>query len=160
MRNVRRHDPAGRPVFITQVSRDRLPLLVGVESLLLGIVDELRGQLGMRVYAHMILPDHLHLIVHGTGSFGEFMRSLKLRANRRAQRGPLWQNRFYDHVLRDETDLRRHLDYVHFNPVKHGLRATPEDHPFSSFNRYRERGWYLPGWGHSAPDNVADMQLE
>ncbi|MCB1612902.1 MAG: hypothetical protein KDI60_14270, partial [Xanthomonadales bacterium] len=66
MQNVRRIDPEGRPVFVTQVTRHRLPLLAGLEPLLLEVIAELRVEFGMRVFAHVILPDHLHLIVHGS----------------------------------------------------------------------------------------------
>ncbi len=160
MQNVRRIDPEGRPVFVTQVTRHRLPLLAGLETLLLEVITELRDEIGMRVYAHVILPDHLHLIVHGSTDFGAFMQSLKLRMVRRHGLQRLWQRRFYDQVIRNQDDLRRPLDYVHYNPVKHGLTARPEDHRYSSFRRFRSMAWYLPGWGHVPPMGVSTMALE
>jgi len=160
MQNVRRIDPEGRPVFVTQVTRHRLPLLAGLEPLLLEVIAELRVEFGMRVFAHVILPDHLHLIVHGSSDFGAFIQSLKLRMVRRHRLQNLWQRRFYDHVIRNEDDLRRHLDYVHYNPVKHGLTARPEDYPYTSFRRYQALAWYLPGWGHVPPVGVSTMELE
>ena len=56
----------------------------------------------------------------------------------------LWQRRFWEHTIRDEADLARHIDYVHFNPVKHGLVQRVRDWPYSSFHRYVREG-LLPG---------------
>ena len=53
----------------------------------------------------------------------------------------LWQTRFWEHAIRDETDLTRHLDYIHYNPVKHGLVSRVSDWPYSSFHRYVREGW-------------------
>src|SRR5215475_9645359 len=52
----------------------------------------------------------------------------------------LWQRRFWEHTIRDEGDFERHVDYVHFNPVKHGLVARVRDWPHSSFHSYVRRG--------------------
>lgn len=65
-----------------------------------------------------------------------------------------WQMRFWDHIIRDEVDLQRHLDYIHYNPVKHGWVAKPEDWPHSSFLAWKERGAYTDGWGWSEPQSV------
>jgi putative transposase len=135
-------------------------MLAGLEPLLLAILDGLRQETGVKVYAHVILPDHLHMILHGTDWVGGFMRSFKLRAVRRARVGLLWQERFYDHVIRNDEDLSNHLDYLHFNPVKHGWSATPEAHAHSSFRRYLAREWYLPGWGHALPQGIAEWEFE
>lgn len=63
------------------------------------------------------------------------------------QEGSLWQHRYWEHWLRDEADVRHHLDYLHFNPVKHGLVAQVADLPWSSFHRYVAAGVYDPDWG-------------
>ena len=72
------------------------------------------------------------------------------RADRR--RG-VWQPRYHEHMIRDEEDHRRHLSYLHFNPVHHGLVARPEDWAASSLHAYIRRGWLRPGWG-SRPGDV------
>ncbi|MGB7034087.1 MAG: transposase [Xanthobacteraceae bacterium] len=59
----------------------------------------------------------------------------------------LWQRRFWEHTIRDERDFERHVDYVHFNPVKHGLVARVRDWPHSSFHRYVRRGLLAEDWG-------------
>jgi putative transposase len=68
------------------------------------------------------------------------------RAKRR-ERG-LWQRRFWEHLIRDENDLNKHLDYIHWNPVKHGLVKRVTDWPHSSFHKFVELGIYSDNWGH------------
>jgi REP-associated tyrosine transposase len=55
-------------------------------------------------------------------------------------------------AIRDETDFQRHVDYIHYNPVKHGLASSPIDWPYSSFRRYVEAGTYPPDWGRDGID--------
>jgi putative transposase len=64
----------------------------------------------------------------------------------RRERG-IWQRRCWEHLIRDEDDLRRHVEYVHFNPVKHGHAVRALDWPHSSFRRWVERGEYPADWG-------------
>jgi putative transposase len=59
----------------------------------------------------------------------------------------LWQRRYWEHAIRDDADLERHVDYVHFNPVKHGYVSQVRDWQFSSFHRYVERGILPADWG-------------
>ena len=58
----------------------------------------------------------------------------------------LWQRRYWGHAIRDDADLARHVDYIHFNPVKHGLVSRVGDWPHSSFHRYVSRGQLPPDW--------------
>ncbi len=71
---------------------------------------------------------------------------------RKGERG-IWQRRYWEHVIRDERDLHNHLDYIHYNPVKHGHVKTAIEWPYSSFHRFVERGYYLPNWAAS-PDVI------
>ena len=59
----------------------------------------------------------------------------------------MWQHRFWEHTISDEDDFKRCLDYIHYNPVKHGLASCPHLWPFSSFSRWVERGLYDEDWG-------------
>jgi hypothetical protein len=67
---------------------------------------------------------------------------------RRAEKG-IWQRRFYEHLCRDEADVKRLVDYIHVNPVKHRLSARVRDWPWSSFHRYVRLGEYAIDWGSS-----------
>jgi putative transposase len=64
----------------------------------------------------------------------------------------IWQRRFWEHTLRDQEDHDRHVDYIHYNPVKHGLVENMRDWPWSSFHRYVKMGYY--------PDEKKDMIVQ
>ena len=115
------------------------------------------------VLAIVILPDHLHCLWRlPPGDFDNanrwaqikagFSRRLPMDEHRsarhiaRRERG-IWQRRYWEHLIRDENDLRRHVEYIHFNPVKHGCAVRALDWPHSSFHRWVERGEYPADWG-------------
>ena len=110
-----------------------------------------------------ILPDHLHAVwasplgdcdypLRWSVFKASFSRGLAEEASRSAskiakrERG-LWQRRYWKHAIRDDADLERHVDYVHFNPVKHGCVSQVRNWPFSSFHRYVESGILPTDWG-------------
>lgn len=70
------------------------------------------------------------------------------------QEQALWQHRYWEHMLRDERDFERHVEYIHYNPVKHGYVASPLEWPHSSFRRYVEAGLYEAEWGQGQIDFV------
>jgi putative transposase len=67
----------------------------------------------------------------------------RLRKNEKS----IWQRRFWEHLIRNHEDLRRHVEYIHYNPVKHGLTKAPIDWDYSSFQRYVDKGMYDIKWG-------------
>ena len=62
-------------------------------------------------------------------------------------KGKLWQGRFWDHIIRDQDDMNRHIDYIHYNPVKHSLVSDPFLYEYSSLIRYFNKGYYEREWG-------------
>ena len=74
-------------------------------------------------------------------------------ASRRAkgERG-VWQRRYWEHAIRDEKGLHRHIDYVHFNPTRHGFVAAPGLWPYSTFRRFVARGYYPADWAADPGD--------
>lgn len=64
---------------------------------------------------------------------------------RRGERG-IWQRRYWEHLIRDEADFQAHMDYVHINPIKHGLTTQVADWPYSTFHRLVARGVYSADW--------------
>jgi putative transposase len=76
---------------------------------------------------------------------------------RKGGRG-IWQRRYWEQAIRDERDFRRHLDYIHYNPVKHGYVQATNDWPYSSFQRWVKRGVYPVDWAASA--EIADLVWE
>lgn len=120
------------------------------------------------IEAFVLLPDHLHclwtlpendadyavrwnIIKRGVSQQTRRLIAPALTASRR-QRGELglWQRRFWEHQIRDERDFEKHVDYIHWNPVKHGYVKQVKDWPYSSFHRFVERGIYPWGWASPA----------
>ena len=111
--------------------------------------------------AMVVLPDHLHCIWRLPADDGDFSgrwQRIKRRTTEAMRRqgieGSLWQPRFWEHLIRDERDLRAHLDYVHYNPVRHGLVRLAAEWSASSIHRYIRAGWYPADWGVADPDGL------
>ena len=115
-----------------------------------------------RIHAWVVLPDHLHCVIElpeGDSDFALRWRLIKLlfsRAlpkterlsavcQRRGERG-IWQRRYCEHLIRDERDFAEHVDYVHINPLKHGLVRAVRDWPYSTFHRLVATGVYPVDW--------------
>lgn len=123
--------------------------------------------------AVVILPDHLHAVwtlPTGDHDFSTRWRQIKSAFSRSIENGErisqsrlgkrergIWQRRFWEHAIRDETDFARHVDYVHHNPVKHGYVQAVSDWPHSSFHRYVRLGVYPKDW---AGAENRDLDLE
>ena len=69
----------------------------------------------------------------------------------------LWQRRFWEHTIRDDRDFEQHVDYIHINPVKHGLVTRVRDWPHSSFHRYVQRGLLPEDWAGDVRTNHTDF---
>ena len=120
--------------------------------------------------AMVVLPEHLHCIWRMPDSDSDYSsrwREIKKAVSRQicsvtnsCNERMLWQRRFWEHAIRDQEDWRRHVDYIHYNPVKHGLVDHPGEWRWSSFDRAVSRGWYEPSWGDSEPEYVARMNCE
>ena len=101
-------------------------------------------------------------------NFSAIMQSIKLRfvhrykkAIGKKEQATLWQRRFWDHVIRNSEDLHRHMDYIHYNPVKHGYVSKPLDYKWSSFNTHVEMGNYAAKWGtDTISETIHTMNLE
>lgn len=109
-----------------------------------------------------VLPDHLHAIwtlpaedsdyaIRWQQIKGRFSKGLppaleRTESKTRKREKGIWQRRYWEHQIRDEDDLFRHIDYLHYNPVKHGLVRRVQDWPYSSFHRYVQQGLLPKGW--------------
>lgn len=78
-------------------------------------------------------------------------------SRRKRGEAAIWQRRFWEHTIRDESDFGRHLDYIHYNPVKHRLVKRVCDWPWSSFHRYVRMGWYGIDWGGAIERDMVEM---
>jgi REP element-mobilizing transposase RayT len=106
----------------------------------LATLDWLRAHRGIAIYAFCLMPDHLHLLLRLAGdgkTLGDVVRSMKLFTTRRSWQlghdGQLWQDRFYDHVVRRSENAQATAEYIRQNPVRRGLVHEPEEYPWSGF---------------------------
>jgi putative transposase len=171
MRRYIRSKTDGATFFFTLALQDRgARYLVDHVADLRACMAQVKARHPFTVDAIVVLPEHLHAIwtlPNGDSDFGQrwmlvkqgFTRKLQasgaLEGTASGSRGrkgerSLWQRRFWEHQLRDEDDLNRHIDYIHFNPVKHGWVLRARDWPYSSLHRYTREGKLPLDWGISA----------
>ena len=160
----RRARVKGGTFFFTVTLAERASeLLVERIELLRRAYGNAQRRLPFESVAICILPDHLHAIwalPEGDADFalrwnlikGSFSRGTSSAPQRSASKlakreKGIWQRRYWEHVIRDDADLARHIDYIHFNPVKHGLVSRVADWPYSSFHQYVARGSLPSDWG-------------
>ncbi|WP_313087181.1 REP-associated tyrosine transposase [Pseudomonas sp.] len=165
MSDYRRSQAPGGTWFFTVTLADRRSRLLVEE------IEHLRHAYGQtqqarpfRTLAICVLPDHLHAIwtlPDGDSDFAgrwsllksTFSRQLPAHTRtqsqvRKREKG-IWQRRYWEHQIRDASDLQRHVDYIHFNPVKHGLVERVADWPYSNFDRYVKNGLVRGDWASS-----------
>ena len=165
MSNYRRYYISNAPIFVTVVTKNRSPWLIDCVNQLLASMREAKNKYPYRHIAHVVMDDHFHWLfeMSNENNFSKLVTFVKRDVIWRLKEGEIheqWQNRFYDHVIRDQKDLDRHIDYVHFNPVKHGAVLKTSEYSYSSFNEWRERGRYDENWGETEPDDIRLMSLE
>ena len=109
------------------------------------------------LYAHriqfqcLIIDEFIFQVVFiFKASYPSYPSSIAVSASRLKHReSDVWQRRFWEHAIKDEADLHQYLDYIHYNPVKHGLVLSAKNWQYSSFHRYVQRGVYDLDWGSS-----------
>ena len=160
----RRAQTAGASYFFTVNLADRKSdLLVRHISTLREVTRIVKHAHPFVIEAMIVLPEHLHAIwklPEGDADYpmrwslikSSFSRGLEktesIRASRlnKRERG-IWQRRYWEHQIRDECDFERHVDYIHYNPVKHGYVKRPIDWPFSTLHRYVQANVLPEHWG-------------
>jgi len=168
MPDYRRHRVAGATYFFTVNLLDRNSnLLVDQIDALRQVVARVRMLMPFHIDGWVVLPDHMHCVwtlPEEDGNFPKRWQAIKMGFSRRISPGEplsasrrnrgergIWQRRYWEHTIRDERDYAAHLDYIHFNPVKHGYVAQVADWKFSSFHRSVRHGLYPVTW--TASDN-------
>jgi len=131
-------------------------------NMLRDVVRSVRSRHPFIIHGWVVLPEHLHCVIELPENDTDFSTRWRLiksdfskalpkderRSKVRVKRGErgIWQRRFWEHLIRDEADFYAHMDYVHFNPVKHGLVNCVNDWPHSTFHHLVERGIYPFDW--------------
>ena len=178
MKDLRRYYNVGGTYFFTVVTNRRRQLLCDSEVrwALRNAIHHVRTRYPFQIVAWVLLPDHLHCIwtlPDGDADYSTRWRLIKknvsfqvrdkvdtrlVRTNSqiKKQESGLWQHRFWEHTIRDEKDLVRHFDYIHFNPIKHGLVDNLSRWEWSTYHKYVHMGYYDD---NRQPTDV-DMEIE
>lgn len=168
MSHYRRANTAGATYFFTVVTYQRRPFLCDddVRAALRDGIIKVRERHPFQIDAWVLLPDHLHAIWtlppgdanfalrwqqikrHVTQQCGQRLHLPELMndSKHKHRESTLWQRRYWEHQIRDDEDYQRHMDYVHYNPIKHGLVQRAVDWPYSSLQRYCASGVYNENW--------------
>jgi putative transposase len=169
MSTYRRISAPGGTYFFTVVTYRRQKFLIKTQSrqILRKVIDEVREAHPFTIQAWVLLPDHLHCLWSlppGESNFSKRWGLIKTKFTKRAKEllhkaawqtasqlrqreSTIWQRRFWEHLIRDDSDFQRHFDYIHYNPVRHGLVSRTKDWPYSTFHRYVREGIYPEDWG-------------
>ncbi len=170
MRYRRYRQRGGTYFFTVNLADRRSHLLVERVDLLRDCVRRVKRRHPFDILGWVVLPDHLHALwtlpeIDGDNAVrwalikASFSRQVPRNEGRNASRAAkgergLWQRRFWEHLVVDEDDLRRHLDYIHINPVKHGWAQRAAAWPYSSFHRYVRSGELPADWAAPGQDEV------
>ena len=172
MSEYRRLYQPGGSYFFTIVTHQRIEIFSLPDNItrLKSAFDKVMKRHPFIMEAFVILPDHIHCIWRmpaGDSNYSIRWRLIKSYfsggfnhpVNKRGEK-EIWQRRFWEHLLRDEEDWRRHMDYIYYNPVKHSYVKSPGDWLHSSFRQAIQDGLYAPDWGAEEPGSISRMDLE
>lgn len=158
--------PGGTFFFTVNLYDRRSQLLVQHIGILRDAVRHVKTKAPFHIDAWVVLPEHMHCmwtLAPGDADYSGRWQAIKMAFSRKIPPGEsrsasragkrergIWQRRFWEHTIRDERDYAAHMDYIHFNPVKHGLVAQAADYPYSSFHHAATKGLYPCGGAEDA----------
>ncbi|WP_283788254.1 REP-associated tyrosine transposase [Bermanella sp. WJH001] len=165
MPNYVRSYQKGGTFFFTLVTHNRQNILTTppVRKALRESIIQIRNEMPFNIIAWCLLPDHLHAIwalPEKDDDYSKRWGRIKAMTTMRLKKEhvitnqqSIWQPRFWEHQIRNDSDLNTHIDYVHINPVKHNLVNTPRDWPYSTFHKFLHTGSYDSNWGENLTFN-------
>ena len=164
MSNYRRAWSKGGTFFFTVncLQRHNNDLLVRHIEVLREVVKNVRIHHPFTIHSWVVLPEHLHCIIELPiedvdfalrwrlikSNFSKTIAKTEKRSNSRITRGErgIWQRRYWEHLIRNEADYVAHMDYIHYNPVKHGHVSHVKNWPYSTFHGLVKDGIYPQDW--------------
>ena len=156
-------------VFFTLVTNNRIPILINNMEILRKSFIYTKQKFSYEIISAVVLNDHIHIILklQKTTDYPEIIRLIKYyfsihidvgghadalptlqvseSKNKKREKG-IWQRRYWEHTIRDENDLNMHIDYIHYNPVKHGFVKMAKDWKYSTFKNFVKDGYYDENW--------------
>ena len=174
MPNYRRDQTPGGTWFFTVVAFQRRPIFCDEQfrKSLRHSIQKTRQKHPFVIHAWVLLPDHLHCIwslPEDDANFSIRWKLIKQCVSRscpslnlipdrhdavknKRRESTIWQRRFWEHRIHTEKDFRHHMDYIHFNSVKHGLSQSPAEWPYSTIHRLIAKGVYTQDWATEPND--------
>jgi putative transposase len=153
----------GTYFFTVNLAERKRTILLDNVQILREVISRVKERHPFVIDAMVVLPDHLHAIwtlPRNDADYSTRWMLIKAGFSRRINRGErrnasrikkgergIWQRRYWEHLIHDDGDYKRHADYIHYNPVKHGYVIKPTDWPYSSIHRYIEAGIIDRDWG-------------
>ena len=168
MSNYTRVIAQNHPYFITITTEKRRPILIDNITILRQAFANSKQYFDYQIDAICILPDHLHMIIcpNNESDYPNIIKSIKTyfskysdltykRSQSQSKKKELgiWQRRYYEHTIRNETELERYRNYIHYNPVKHHLVSSAKEWEYSSFSKFVKNGFYDKDW-YNLDENI------
>jgi len=151
---LKRYYFEGQIYFVTNITKNRKRILINNIDILKTAFKTSMTKIPYKLVAYVFLPNHFHIIIDpGENNLSDIMHRIKLSFSSRYRKrnelfkSQVWQRRFWDHVIRNQEDLNRHLDYIHYNPVKHGYVKSPFLWQETSLHKFYEEEYYPQDWG-------------
>jgi putative transposase len=181
MSQYRRFYVPGSTVFLTVVTYQRIPLFENPENVqcLRRSLKTVQASMPFEFLAGVVMPEHLHFLwtmPEGDSNYSKRIGRMKVlftqalrgedyvpeaisRSRQKHRESDVWQRRFWEHTIRDERDFQNHCDYLHANPVKHGLAQCPHEWELSSFHRWVQQGKYSADWGCRCGNRISRSSI-
>lgn len=154
------------------VTSKRRHILINNIDLIRESFKQIKNKIPFKIESIVILPDHIHMIIEPqeTKKYPEIIKGIKTYFSRNIDETTLddyeltqsrnekkekdiWQRRYWEHTIRDEEDLRKHIDYIHYNPIKHGYVKQAKEWKYSTFKKYVKQGLYNENWCDFSEDS-------
>ena len=170
MKRYKRYYKHGGAYFFTVVTYHRKTILIDHIDRLRDAFRIVMAKMPFKIDAIVVLPDHLHCIWHlppGDSDFSSrwmiikryFSAGIPAPVTKRREKR-IWQPRFWEHWIRDAEDWGMHMNYIHYNPVKHGYVKRPLDWNYGSFRKWVRRSVYEAAWGTDFPEDIVGLDYE
>ncbi len=159
-------------VFITIVTYNRKQILIENIEYLRESFKQTLQKYQFEIIAIVVNPDHIHMIIKpdNISEYPKIIGTIKKsftqiskidHTTKNNRESDVWQRRYWEHTIRDEKDLYKHIDYIHYNPVKHGIVKAPKEWEYSSFKKFVQMGLYEENWCNFNDENeINKMNLE
>ena len=161
MSNYTRVFAQGHPYFITMTTERRRPILIDNITILRQAFTNSKQYFDYSIDAICILPEHLHMIIYPKNEkdYPNIIKSIKTYFSKNYNQSfditesktkkkelGIWQRRYYEHTIRNEKELEKYRNYIHYNPVKHHLSNSANEWKYSSFSKFIKNGFYTKDW--------------